>query len=347
MQKFLVIQTAFIGDAILTLPMIQKLKDIFPDTLIDIICIPSTKEIFSASPFINDVIILDKKNKHKSFFSLFKFSRNIKRKNYDRIYSPHRSFRTALIILFSGVKETFGFSSSSLKSVYKNLIEYKIDHHEVQRNLDLIDFKYKNDNWKILPLLSINSEEKKKVDKFILEHNLTDFICVAPGSVWNTKIYPEEYYKKIVNYFLDKSFQIVLIGSRNDEELCRTISGNASNTFIAAGKFSLTESVELLKRSKLLISNDSAPTHLAMCADIPTLTLYCSTVADFGFYPYNKTSEYLSFDDLSCKPCGIHGYNECPIKTFACGYNLKPETVINKIEEMLNDKNKKIKDDKY
>lgn len=337
MQKFLIIQTAFIGDAILTLPMIQKLKEKFPDAFIDVVSIPSTKEIFSASAFVNDVIILDKKNKHKSFFSLFKFSKNIKEKDYDRIYSPHRSFRTALIIYFSGVKETFGFSSSSLKQVYKNLIEYRLDQHEVQRNLDLIGFKYKNDEWKILPDLQITSEEKKKIDIYILDNKLNNFIAIAPGSIWNTKIYPKEYYKKIVNYFSKKSYPVVLIGSKSDEELCRVISAGSDNAFIAAGKFSLIESIELLKRSKLLISNDSAPTHLAMCADIPTLTLYCSTVADFGFYPYNKTSKYLSYDDLSCKPCGIHGYEECPIKTFACGYNLKPETVIDKIEEMLND----------
>ena len=93
-----------------------------------------------------------------------------------------------------------------------------------------------------------------------------------------------------------------------------------------------------MRRSKLLITNDSAPTHMAMAADIPALTIFCSTSKDFGFYPYDTGSSFLSYDDLSCKPCGIHGYDKCPIGTFECGYSLKPGLVIRKLEEMLNDR---------
>lgn len=344
MEKFLIIQTAFIGDSILTLPMIQKLKEMFPNTLIDVLCIPSTKQIFSSSPSVNNIFIIDKKKEHKSFLSSISFSKKIKKENYNRIYSPHRSFRTSLLIFLSGVKETYGFSNSSLKRVYKNLVEYNPDHHEVQRNLDLINFKYKNNDWKILPKINIHPEEKKKVDNYLSINEISNFIAVAPGSVWNTKMYPKEYYVEVIKNLLSKSYKIVLLGGKQDEKLCKFISEKfTENVYVSAGKFSLIESVEILKRSKLLISNDSAPTHLAMYADIPALTIYCSTVATFGFYPYNKKSSYISYDDLSCKPCGIHGYQKCPIKTFACGYELKPGIVIDKIEEMLNDSNKEFK----
>ena len=72
-----------------------------------------------------------------------------------------------------------------------------------------------------------------------------------------------------------------------------------------------------------------------MIADIPTLTIYCSTIPQFGFYPYNKKSDYLSFNELNCKPCGIHGHDKCPINTFDCGYKLMPEMVIEKIAKLL------------
>ena len=101
----------------------------------------------------------------------------------------------------------------------------------------------------------------------------------------------------------------------------------------------MIESIELLKRVEILISNDSAPTHLGVCADIPVLTIYCSTVPEFGFYPYNKKSSYISYDDLECKPCGIHGLKECPIKTFNCGNLIEPLQVFMKIKEMLNGRN--------
>jgi len=336
MEKILVIQTAFIGDSILTLPMIQKLKEMFPESLIDVLAIPNTKEIFSASPYVNDVIVLDKKNVHKSLTALWKLGKEIKLKRYVKIYSPHRSFRTAFIVMQSGVKETFGFSNSSLMHVYKNLIEYKYNHHEVQRNLALIGY---NNDWKILPEIEIPLSAKERVNNFINENKInTKTAAIAPGSIWNTKKYPLECYIAVIKFLIKESFVVLLVGGLNDKSLCEEVAKKFDRQVIsAAGNFNLLESIELLKRTKIIVTNDSAPAHLGICANIPVLTLYCSTVADFGFFPYSKKSSYLSFDDLKCKPCGIHGYDKCPLDHFACGYNLKPERVILKVKEMLND----------
>jgi len=338
MEKILIIQTAFIGDAILTLPLLQKLKEMYPESVIDVVSNPLTSEIFSASPCVNEVLILDKRNEHKSIFSTYKFSKKIKERNYTKLFSPHRSFRTSVIVLLSDIRETFGFDNSSFMHIYKYLVPYKYEAHEVQRNLDLIDFKYDEQNWRIKPKLNITSSVKEKVEKFIKENNLdNNLIAVAPGSIWNTKQYPPEYYKKIVSALIKKGYKIILIGGEKDKEVCNKLISSNSEIISSAGNFSIIESVELLKNVTLLISNDSAPTHMGICADIPVLTLYCSTSYDFGFYPYNEKSSYLSYDDLFCKPCGIHGYDKCPISTFDCGYLLKPEIVISKIENMLND----------
>jgi heptosyltransferase-2 len=338
-EKILVIQTAFIGDAILTLPLLQKIKELYPESIIDVISNHLTSEIFFASPYVNEVIILDKRNEHKSIFSTFKFSKAIKEKNYTKLFSPHRSFRTSFIVLLSDIRETYGFENSSFMHVYKHLIPYNYQAHEVQRNLDLIGFKYDERNWRIKPELNIKSSVKEKIEEFIIENNLIkNFIAIAPGSIWNTKQYPPEYYEKVIFVLNKKGYKVVLIGSEKDKAICaRLASDNNYEIISCAGNFSIIESIELLKHVKLLISNDSAPTHMGMCADIPVLTLYCSTSYEFGFYPYNKKSSYLSYDDLFCKPCGIHGYDKCPIGTFDCGYLLKPEIVISKIENMLND----------
>jgi heptosyltransferase-2 len=341
MEKILIIQTAFIGDAILTLPMIQTLKKMNPDSEIHVVCIPSTEEIFSASPSVHSIKILDKRNKHKSVFALNSFAKDLKKENYNRIYSPHRSVRTGLLVMLTGIRESYGFSNSSLKHVYKNLIEYHPDHHEVRRNLDLIEFNYTGDQWRILPEIRSSREDKTAVSNYAASIRLKNrYICIAPGSVWNTKIYPKEYLKEVIKYILENyDYDILLIGGKNDESLSSQISSEfSSKVYSASGKFTLIQSIELLKGAELLITNDSAPTHLAMCADIPVITIYCSTVADFGFYPYNKNSSYLSYDDLFCKPCGIHGYMKCPIGTFECAYNLKPVKVIEKVKGLLNDK---------
>lgn len=339
MEKFLVIQTAFIGDAVLTLPMIQKLKELNPHSLIDIIAIPSTAEIFSLSPAVNVVHVFDKRGRHKKLHRLYKFGKFIQQSGYSRIYAPHRSLRTSLLVMLSGIRETYGFNVNSLPHIYKYLAVYENAVHEVERNLRLIRFPVENNNWRILPEINIPSEAESKVEMYLRGFGKKiRYAAVAPGSVWNTKIYPTEYMDEVIHFLSGKYEQVFIIGGESDKEICRGFEDrNKGSVISTAGNFSLTESIALLKHMKILISNDSAPAHLGMCADIPVLMLYCSTVPDFGFYPYNKKSYFLSFDDLFCKPCGIHGFDKCPLGSFACGYNLKPETVIKKIEEMIDE----------
>lgn len=339
MQKILIIQTAFIGDAILTLPMIQKLKGQNKDAEIDVVAIPSTKEIFNSSPFVSKVIEIDKKQKHKGLISLYKFVRKLKSNNYAKIYSPHRSFRSALITKLLAVDESYSFSNSKLKFFYKNIISYKKNQHEVKRNLDLISYNYTDESWKIIPVLEINTKSKNKVDDFFVNLDAKiKFAAIAPGSIWETKKYPENYFVEVVKLLTADSFTVFLIGSKEDENLCNLIAKKSGDQVISvAGKFSLIESIEFLKRMKILIANDSAPTHLGVCANIPVLTIYCSTIPNFGFYPYNKKSSFITYNNLECKPCGIHGLHKCPIKTFDCGNFIKPEQVIMKIKDMLND----------
>jgi len=335
-MKILVIQTAFPGDAILTLPFIQELKKKHPEYLIDVICIPATVNFFSASAYVNSAIVIDKRGKHKSFLSFIRFIKELKSSNYEIIYSPHKSFRSALIALNLSAMESYGFENSSLSFAFKKVIKYDYSAHEVKRNLQLLGEEYGEDNWKILPEIVIPEESRKKVDKFLKDNNIEKFISVAPGSVWETKKYPFEYFKKIVQHFLSKNFKVVLIGGMGDKKLCEDVKiENDNNVFITAGDFSFIDSIELLKKSALLVCNDSAPTHLGVCADIPVLTIYCSTIPGFGFYPYNSKSDYISYVDLTCKPCGIHGFRVCPLDHFNCAKLLSPDMVIEKAEKLL------------
>lgn len=336
----LVIQTAFPGDAILTLPMIEKLKEKYPDEAIDVLCIPSTAEIFSASPFVNNILVMDKKNQNKSVLQLKRFAGEIKLNGYSRIISPHKSFRTSLLVLFSNVRETVGFSNSALHHVYKNVIHYRTDYHEVQRNLSLVGEEFLGDSWKIIPKIRLSSESKLKVDEFLKKNNIAEkAAAVAPGSIWETKKYPEKYFKELIAFLTDEAYSVIILGGETDAVLCERLAGGFKNVFSTAGYFTIVETIELLKSVQFLITNDSAPTHMGMCADIPVLTIYCSTVPGIGFYPYNNKSLAVSYDNLPCKPCGIHGFMECPIKTFSCGYKLVPEIIKQKINELIHDRN--------
>ncbi len=335
-EKYLVIQTAFIGDAILTLPMIQKLKENYANSEIDVVSNPTTAQIFSSSPAVKSVFILSKKKEQKSILNTIKFALKLRKNNYTKIIAPHRSFRTSLIVLFASGQESIGFSNSSLGFVYTRKVKYCKECHEVERNLHLISAETSNNKWKIFPEIFADTVGIDKIKSIFKLFKGQKIVAFAPGSVWQTKRYPKEYFVEIINRLSAKGIQCVLIGSESDKILCDEIVAlSKSNAVSFAGKFSIAESVEFLRNCNLLVSNDSGPTHIAMAANIACITIFCSTVPQFGFSPYNKTSIVLSYDNLECKPCGIHGHKVCPISSFDCGYKLLPEKVLRSIQSII------------
>ncbi|MCX6171097.1 MAG: glycosyltransferase family 9 protein [Ignavibacteriales bacterium] len=335
-EKILIIQTAFLGDAVLTLPMIQKLKEKFPASILKVLCILSTKELFEHSPSVDETIVYDKRGEQKSFLSYIKLIKQINEQKFTQIYSPHRSFRSSILVMFSGVKNSSGFDIASCSFFYKRRIKYFSSKHEVARNLDLIGYDTSGEKWKVLPFINTGSAAEIKIGEIIENLGKKRFAAVAPGSVWSTKIYPQEYFLDAINYLVNQNYDVYLVGGSADKRLCNNLANNyKAGVHSLAGKLTVIESIALLKKCALLISNDSAPTHLGMIADIPTITIYCSTVPEFGFYPYNRKSKSLSLDGLDCKPCGIHGHMECPIKTFDCGKKLLPDVLIASIKEFI------------
>ncbi|MCK9210152.1 MAG: lipopolysaccharide heptosyltransferase II [Ignavibacteriaceae bacterium] len=336
-NKIVVIQTAFLGDAVLTLPMLEVLAEKNPNAKIDVVTIPKNSEIFLASPFVNDVIIYDKRNTHKGIKALFTFAKDLRKKNYDVIVAPHRSLRTSLLVLFSGIKESIGFCNSTFSLVYKHPVSYNYKLHETVRNISLISDEAENRYSKYLPKVFFTDEIKQKVDELFSSFSTErKTIAIASGSIWFTKRYPKEYFITISRALINKNYLILLIGSDGEynlnEEIRQALNENCINL---AGKYSIIETIYLLTKCSLLITNDSAPTHFGMAANIPVLTIYCSTVPDFGFSPYNEKSSSVGLNNLTCKPCGIHGYQSCPLSHFNCGQKLLPENVLEKLETLL------------
>jgi len=336
-KRIVVIQTAFLGDAVLTLPMLQVLAEKNPDAIIDVVTIPQNAEIFLASPFVNEVIIYDKRSKNKGLRALYTFASSLREKDYDVIVAPHRSFRTSLLVLFSGIKESIGFSNATFSLAYKSPVKYNYQLHEILRNISLVSDDAEKLYSKYLPKIIYSGEIKNKIDSFISSViTSSKIIAVAPASVWSTKRYPKDHFITLCRALVDKNYLILLTGSDGEfnlnEEIRLALNDKCLNI---AGKYSIVETIYLLTKCSLLITNDSAPTHFGMAADIPVLTIYCSTVPEFGFSPYNGKSGFVGLNDLACKPCGIHGYNECPLSHFNCGQKLLPEIVMEKLDTLL------------
>ncbi|MEK9139329.1 MAG: lipopolysaccharide heptosyltransferase II [Bacteroidota bacterium] len=334
-QKILVFHTAFIGDIILTLPLVQRLRASLPGTQITFVAIPSAANVLENHPAINRIVVYDKRGTEAGLSGILKLAAELRAEKFDIALIPHRSLRSALVAWLARIPKRVGFSASAAPRLFTDVVQYDKNSHEIDRNLSLLRplrIAYSGDQ---LPSVYPSDDDKRVVDKLL--NRSGQFIGFAPGSVWNTKRWPKEHFISLGKKLASDGASLVMVGSRQDAALCEEIgfaigSGGIVN---AAGKLSLLQSAELIRRCSLLISNDSAPMHLAVAVRTPVVALFGATVPRFGFAPRGQHDVVAEVNGLACRPCSIHGGDKCPIKTFVCMKDLKPEIVYAKVQTVL------------
>ena len=335
MNAALVIQTAFAGDLILTLPMIQEMRRLLPGTRIDVLCIPGTAELLTNHPAVDGVHIYDKHNGNPPFGALI---RSLRADRYSLCISPHRSMRSALIARGSGARQRISFDRSAGGMLYTDRIPYDPRTHEAVRNLNLLGPIADGIDFETVPRVYPADADIASAEAVAVRCGPGPYICIAPGSVWATKRWTPEGFSEVVQA-MSSDYGVLLIGGEGDRSLCDEICRMAGTDRAAnaAGELSFLSSAALLGGAAALVSNDSAPVHLASAMRTPVVEIYGATVPEFGFFPFGVPHRIVQREDLSCRPCGVHGGNECPISTFACMRELSSEQVVRSLRGLLAD----------
>lgn len=317
MKKVLIIQTAFIGDVILSTPLIANLHQQFPNLQIDYLVKKGNETLLSGHPGVRKVLVLNKENKWKSIRDNIRF---IRREKYDLIINLHRFASSGLICVLSGAKQKIGFKKNPFSFLYSKSYKHAIGNgeHEVDRNLSLIasycDVTIRK------PSLYPSSEDYTFVSKF----QGTAYYCLAPASIWFTKQAPISVWLKLIEKLSDSDHAIFLMGGPNDRALCDQISSASTKEVRSlAGELSIMQSVALLKNAKRNFVNDSGPLHFASAVNAPVTAFFCSTIPAFGFGPLSDDAKIIEVANLPCRPCGLHGYKTCPEGHFKCGFGLE------------------------
>ena len=172
--------------------------------------------------------------------------------------------------------------------------------------------------------VAVGAEDEAAAERWLAERGVSaGFTAVAPGSIWGTKRWP--YYPALVASIPGP---VVVIGGRGDSALAAEIVAAApTRAWSAAGELSLRESAALLRRARALVTNDSAPLHLATAVDTPVVALFGPTVPEQGFGPRGSRSLALGHAGLRCRPCSAHGPEVCPLGHHRCMRELAAETV--------------------
>lgn len=329
LNKILVIQTAFIGDAILATGILEKLHQYYPTAQIDFLVRKGNEGLFAQHPFIHQLLVWDKKNgKYKNLLNTLKIIRNNK---YDLVVNLQRFAASGFLTTFSKAKTTIGFSKNPLSFLFTQKVEHQYNHHEIVRNHFLISAI--TDSEAAKPKLYPSATDFQKVE----EYKTKPYICIAPASVWFTKQFPKEKWVEFLNA-IPSPINVYLLGAPNDAPLCDEIINTVTNTHASctnlAGELSLLQTTALIRDAVMNYTNDSAPLHLASSINAPARAMFCSTVSSFGFGPLSDNSAIIETDlQLDCRPCGLHGHKACPKGHFKCALSIDVHKMVSAINK--------------
>lgn len=333
-------QTAFLGDAVLTLPLVQTLARSFPEAALDFYVRKGVGNLFTPHPAINRVIEVDKRGQHKGLKGIFKLAGQIRESQPDLLLSAHASFRSAAVARLSGVPMRIGYNQPWFNPLcYTHSVSRRFeDLAEIERLLQLLlPLNIQNpDTW---PQITLDPGAKTKAEQFWKEHAQGKVLGVHPGSVWPTKRWPEESFAAILQRFLDQEFTVLVFAGPGEEQVSRRVIDlsqrrEASNLFDFSGALSLPELTAFISRLDCYLTNDSGPMHLAWAQHVPVVALFGPTVRSLGFYPQGDRSIVLEAE-LPCRPCGLHGPKQCPLSHHRCMQDITPDQVQSALRQIL------------
>ena len=319
-KRILIIQTASLGDVILSTALAEALHKELPDAELHYLVKKGYQSLFKEHPFIGKVLFWDK-SKHK-YAGLFRLIREVRHTKYDAVINVQRFASSGLISALSGAKIRSGFKKNPFCLFYTHKQEHIISKdgvlHEVERNHALISTLVSNVAAR--PVLYPSVEDVNFVSAF----SDKPYITVSPASLWFTKQYPGDKWIEFLNN-ISPDWVVLLLGSSADISLCERIKSMTNeNVTNLAGKLSFLQSAALMKDAKMNYVNDSAPMHLASAVNAPVAAIFCSTVPAFGFGPLSDNANIIELSEpLYCRPCGLHGFKQCPEGHFKCALQIQ------------------------
>jgi heptosyltransferase-2 len=327
-EHSLVVQTAFLGDLVLTTPLIARLARRGP---VDVVATPVGAPLLANNPDVRHLLVYDKRGADRGPAGLARFARRVRSLRGDgraptTAYLAQGSLRSATLALLAGAGERVGFATSGGRALYTRRAPYRRDQHHAERLLRLADAGTALPETLppgiLRPRLYPGPAERAAVDALLggAPADAGPLVALAPGSVWATKRWP--YYEELAAELRRRlpGSRVVLVGGPQDAPFADALAAaaGAGRVVDATGRLSLLGSAELIGRAAVLVTNDSAPQHLASAMGTPTVTLFGPTVAAFGFGPLAPGSESLGHETLACRPCDAHGPRRCPLGHWRC-----------------------------
>jgi len=333
------IQTAFLGDIVLSTAAFNILKAVCPHVKQHLITTKIGCEVLKDHPSLSSIHVW---NKRKGLSELLAVSKKVKKDlagSHPCTLQVHRSLRSSLL------GRLLGFPLITYEeSVFPKRGSIRVPRislfHECERIALLLE-PLGVDRAKFmgcLPFLSPLAVNQGFTNKFNPQKKV---IGIAPGSVWATKRWTVDGYRKLIQKIqLSNRYEIVLIGSKEDSDLTHEILApitQRSGLTNLVGQTSLDELRMLYPQLSGLVSGDSSPVHFASAFGVPSVVIFGATTPEMGFAGRSDLTKVVEISGLSCRPCSVHGPKTCPKLHFRCMRDISAEKVFESLKSLMNE----------
>ena len=331
MKRILIINLAFIGDVLLSTPVARALRHAYPQARIDMMTVPVAAPLAQRNPYVDEVIVYDKKGQHKKWKALWQLLRQIRSRNYDLAVCTNFALRGAMLAFFCGIPRRLGYAAQHGEWFLTDAVSPVRPplRHEAENYLDVLqplgleaaDFSLElalqADD--VLPA----SKEKEKADKPI--------VVLCPAGSYRRKSWTSDGYAKLMQK-LSPQVSWYLIGGKAEAPYLQRIASKAAvPVTVWSGTHTLPEVAGLMQQAALVISVDTAALHMAQAVHTPVLGLFGPTDPRI-WGPRGAKDRVVWLQN--CQPCW--GRGECA--TQHCLRDLSADTVIQIAQEMLAEK---------
>ena len=343
MSKVLVIRLSAIGDVAMTIPVVYSAAAANPKDSFTVLTQTFLMPLFINRPKNVNVMGVNTKTTEKSFFGFLRYALILRMYKFDIILDLHCVIRSWIV--------------DFIFRLYGRKI-YKIDKRRDERKrltalppkdiypLRLVTECYSDvfraagfDFDNTFVSLYANNQVDKEVINVMAGEKKGRWIGIAPFAKHKGKIYPAEKMEKVIEVLSGQDgITIFLFGGQNNEEkILKRWEDKYKNTICAVGRYSLDKELYLMSNLDVLVSMDSANMHLASLVGTKVISIWGATHPYSGFYDYNQCKDLVIQTDLPCRPCSIYGNKPCHRGDWACMNEIRPEQIVCKINDYLNE----------
>jgi heptosyltransferase-2 len=343
----LVVQTSFLGDTVLTTPLLEVLAARGP---VDVVVRPDAAALLRGHPAVRDVLVFDKRGRDRGPRGILRLARAVRHRadgsprGASHAYLAQASWRSALLPWLGGVPVRIGWRTSSARALYTHTVAVADDLHFAERCWRLAQGDGRAPDAAVCPPPRLAPGPSDRAAALALVPAEAPAagpgpgavprrtVVLAPGSVWGTKRWP--HYPALAAA-LAEQHRVVVIGGADDRPLAAAILAAAPSAIDGTGRLPLLGSAAVIAAADALVANDSVAVHLASAVGTPTVALFGPTVPRFGFGPLAPGSVVVERAEVPCRPCHAHGPRTCPLRHFRCLRELAVPTVAAALASVL------------